>query len=66
MSFLQVVKVPIGDQVTKPNSRRRIKGYGMPISKSPGTFGDLMVTIEVEFPQILSLDQKTALRQILS
>lgn len=31
--------------------RKRIKGWGMPISKTPGTFGDLLVKFEIALPK---------------
>lgn len=62
----QKVPIPIGDTTVKPGSKRKIRGYGMPISKQPGQYGDLIVTIEVAFPPRLSPQQKQAVRQILS
>lgn len=36
-------------------------GFGMPISKQPGTKGDLLITIKVEFPTKLTESQKKAI-----
>ena len=31
--------------------RKRVKGLGMPISKTPGTFGDLLIKFEISLPK---------------
>lgn len=41
-------------EVIKPGSVKAIPGEGMPISKSPGERGNLVVTFDVEFPSQLS------------
>lgn len=38
----------------------------MPISKSPGSYGNLIIKFEVAFPRTLSRDQKAQLRALLS
>ncbi|KKA28379.1 hypothetical protein TD95_000221 [Thielaviopsis punctulata] len=50
---------------TQPGSIERMPGHGMPISKSPGQRGDLVITIHVEYPSSLTPSQKAALRDIL-
>lgn len=42
-----------------------VKGEGMPISKSPGTRGDLRIHFDIEFPRNLTDQQKSQLRDIL-
>lgn len=59
------VEVPVNDVVT-PNFTKIIKGKGMPITKTPGAFGNLIIKFDVMFPRTLSSDQKTQLRTILS
>ena len=56
--------MPIGDQTTRSGAKKKIKGYGMPISKQPGKHGDLVVTITVVFPTSLTQQQKTGVRQL--
>ena len=41
------------------------RGEGMPISKTPGTKGNLIVKFDVSFPRSLNDSQKQQLRQIL-
>ena len=60
----RVIKQRIEGVVT-PGSSRVIPGEGMPISKHPGKKGDLIVTFDVIFPQKLSEQQKTQIRQFL-
>lgn len=42
-----------------------IKGEGMPLSKDPGTRGDLVLTFDVVFPKSLSEEQKQSVRRSL-
>jgi DnaJ-class molecular chaperone len=58
------LEVPVKDPVS-PTSVKIVKGKGMPISKSPGSFGDLRIRFEPVFPRQLSEPQKSQLRQIL-
>lgn len=49
---------------TQPNSVLYFKGKGMPISKQPGTYGDLYVTINVNLPTFVTDDQKFQLKKL--
>lgn len=49
----------------QPGSSRVVRGEGMPISKQPGSRGDLHVSFDVMFPRQLSAEQKEQLRRIL-
>jgi len=53
------------NEVVTPNTRQVVKGEGMPISKSPGQKGDMIVTFNVVFPTSLSKEQKDKLAMIL-
>lgn len=46
----RTLKVPLKEAVT-PGYERVVKGEGMPISKTPGTKGDLLIKFEVQFPK---------------
>ncbi|KAI8910841.1 hypothetical protein EDD86DRAFT_203746 [Gorgonomyces haynaldii] len=50
----------------QPGSVIYVKGKGMPISKQPGTFGDLLVTVNVQLPKRLSEDQKAQAKRLFS
>lgn len=43
---------------TQPGQRIRLAGRGMPVLKSPGSFGDLYVRVRVEIPRKLSDAQR--------
>ena len=60
----QTMKVKVDDIITRGTSKV-IRGAGMPISKQPGSRGDLIVTFDVVFPKQLTSQQKQALKQIL-
>eukprot|EP01098_Paradermamoeba_levis_P008599 TRINITY_DN3561_c0_g1_i2.p1 TRINITY_DN3561_c0_g1~~TRINITY_DN3561_c0_g1_i2.p1 ORF type:complete len:348 (-),score=94.32 TRINITY_DN3561_c0_g1_i2:114-1157(-) len=51
--------------VIKPGFKKVVSGEGMPISKSPGQRGDLILNFDVDFPASLSQDQKDKLKAIL-
>jgi len=53
------------DGVVNPKSVHTIKGEGMPITKQPGTRGDLLVSFDITFPTSLSADQKNTLSRCL-
>ena len=41
------------------------RGKGMPVTKAPGTFGNMIVKFTVDFPKFLTDDQKAQLRTVL-
>jgi len=51
------------NQIVKPGSTHIIKGEGMPNQKNPTIKGDLIIQFQVEFPNVLTDEQK---RTILS
>ena len=60
----RTIHVPV-DSPVSPGSSRVVVGEGMPISKQPGTKGDLKIQFEVQFPRKLSEQQKAAIRAAL-
>lgn len=52
------------DDVIECDEVLRVPGKGMPRRSGRG-FGDLFITFEVDFPEALSADQKTKLREVL-
>lgn len=52
------------DDIIECDEVLRVPGKGMPRRSGRG-FGDLFITFEVDFPDALSTEQKTKLRQIL-
>lgn len=53
-------------EVVYPGMEKRLPGLGMPISKAPGTYGDLIVRFSVTFPTSLSEPQRKAIKTSLS
>ena len=49
----------------KPGSVKCVKGMGMPVYGKRGSFGDLVVTFEVTFPETLDASAIEALRKVL-
>jgi DnaJ-class molecular chaperone len=58
------IEVPITD-VVNPTSIKIVRGKGMPITKQPGSFGNLIIKFDVKFPRSLTDTQKAQLREIL-
>lgn len=46
----------------QPSSSNRFPNQGMPISKEPGKYGDLVVTYRIDFPVHLTAAQKEAIK----
>jgi DnaJ family protein B protein 4 len=46
---------------TQPSFTETFPNQGMPISKQPGKFGDLLIEYKVDYPVFLSADQKKAI-----
>lgn len=53
------------NEIVKPGYSKRIRGEGMPISKSPGSKGDLVLKFDIAFPDYLSESKKKQLADIL-
>lgn len=58
------LQVSVSD-VARPNTEKRVRGEGMPISKTPGQKGDLRIRFDVQFPHTLTDSQKAGLRKLL-
>ena len=68
---IQVPKID-GDHITLPLSEiispdtvEIISGEGMPISKQPGTRGDLQVNFDINFPRSLPPNKVKSLKNLL-
>ncbi|KAK9819082.1 hypothetical protein WJX81_006681 [Elliptochloris bilobata] len=58
------LSIPVSG-VAGPASEKVVRGEGMPISKAPGTKGDLRIHFDIVFPRALSDEQKAMLRRVL-
>jgi len=54
------------DEVIKPNTIKKLQGFGLPFSKDPSKKGDLLVKFDIQFPDRLSGAAKDVLSDILS
>ena len=53
-------------EVVAPGYVRKVPGEGMPLSKAPGTRGDLVLSFNIVFPHFISDARKLELRKLLS
>lgn len=53
-------------EIITPKTVKTISGGGMPISKSPGERGDLIIKFDVAFPSYLHQEKRERLRELLS
>lgn len=58
------LRITMNDVIT-PSTKHVIKGEGMPIAKSPGERGNLIVNFNVNFPSKLTDQQKQQIQNIL-
>ena len=59
-----VKKMTVRD-IIAPGSVERLDGCGMPLSKEPGHYGDLLVEFDIQFPKFLKSEDKKALKKLL-
>jgi len=52
-------------EVIKPNTVKRLQGYGLPITKEPGKRGDIIVNFEILFPEKITKTSKDILYDVL-
>lgn len=53
------------NEVIQPGTQKKIPGEGLPLPKSPGQRGDMIVTFDVEFPTNLSMEQRQGLANLV-
>ncbi|KAL3290145.1 hypothetical protein HHI36_023509 [Cryptolaemus montrouzieri] len=52
-------------EIIRPNTVRRIQGFGLPLPKEPSRKGDLIVNFDIKFPDYLSQSAKDILYDTL-
>ena len=53
-------------EVVSPYYEKKINGEGMPISKSPGSKGDLIIRFHILFPKYLNGTKKLKIRELIA
>ncbi|KAL2919315.1 hypothetical protein HK105_200958 [Polyrhizophydium stewartii] len=61
----RLLKIPINETIA-PDHVKRIPNEGMPISKTPGKRGDLILKFKTKFPKMLTDAQKALLKQVFA
>lgn len=59
------LRISTMQEIIKPNTVKRIQGYGLPFPKDPSRKGDLLVAFDIQFPEKLTAAQKELLRDML-
>lgn len=60
----RTLNVAISD-VVHPSYTKTVKGEGMPISKQPGQKGDLILDFHINFPRVLTEQQKAQIKNAM-
>lgn len=59
------LRISTKQEIIKPNTVKRIQGYGLPFPKEPSRKGDLLVAFDIKFPDKLSTSEKEMLNDML-
>ncbi len=59
------LRISTMQEIIKPNTVKRITGYGLPFPKDPSRKGDMLVAFDIKFPERLSTSEKELLVDIL-
>lgn len=59
------LRISTMQEVIKPNTVKRITGYGLPLPKDPSRKGDMLVAFDIKFPDKLTPTQKELIGDVL-
>jgi DnaJ homolog subfamily B member 5 len=59
------LRISTMQEVIKPNTVKRIQGYGLPFPKETSRKGDLLVAFDIKFPDRLTATEKELLADVL-
>ena len=59
------LRISTKQEIIKPNTVKRIQGYGLPFPKEPTRKGDLLVAFDIKFPEKLTPTEKELLADML-
>lgn len=60
----RVLRIPV-NEIVSPGYQKTVYHEGMPLSRSPGQKGNLIIKFNIQFPRRLADDQKAQLKRIL-
>lgn len=52
-------------EIIKPNTVKRVQGYGLPHPKDTARKGDLLIAFDIKFPEKLTASEKELLSDLL-
>lgn len=59
------LRISTKHEIIKPNTVKRIQGYGLPLPRDPTRKGDLLVAFDIKFPSALTPTEKELLGDML-
>jgi DnaJ homolog subfamily B member 5 len=59
------LRISTMQEIIKPNTVKRIQGYGLPFPKETSRKGDLLVAFDIKFPDRLMATEKEVLSDVL-
>jgi DnaJ homolog subfamily B member 5 len=59
------LRISTKHEIIKPNTVKRIQGYGLPLPRDPTRKGDLLVAFDIKFPSALTSTEKELLGDML-
>lgn len=59
------LRISTKHEIIKPNTVKRIQGYGLPLPRDPTRKGDLLVAFDIKFPSTLTPTEKELLADLL-
>ncbi len=59
------LRISTKHEIIKPNTVKRVQGYGLPFPKDPTKKGDLLIAFDIRFPVHLTPTQKELLGDML-
>ncbi|KAE8287870.1 DnaJ-like protein subfamily B member 13 [Larimichthys crocea] len=61
----RLLRIPIND-IVHPAYQKVVTGEGMPLSQDPSQRGNLIITFDIQFPEKLSAERKSLIKQALT
>lgn len=59
------IRISTMQEIIKPNTVKRVKGYGLPFPKETNRKGDLLIAFDIKFPEKLTAAEKELLSDLL-